>query len=59
MDGGRDRLEELRAALGCPSTGSGVRLPGFKPEGLSHLLSVETLKKEVTSIACIFLSVYR
>lgn len=29
-DVGRVRQEELRAALGCPSTGSGVGLPGFK-----------------------------
>ena len=57
-DGGRVRLEELRAALGCPSTGSGVRLPGFKLEGSQCLLSVDAFKKELTSKTFFFLAVY-
>lgn len=56
-NGGRVRLEELKAAPRCPSTGSGVGLPGLKPEGSSHLLSVETLKNELTCKASIFLPV--
>ena len=56
-NGGRVRLEELKAAPRCPGTGSGAGLPGLKPEGSSHLLSVETLKKELTCKASIFLPV--
>ena len=54
---GRVGLEGLKAAPRCPRTGSGVGLPGFKPQGSSHLLSVETLKKELMCKAFIFLPV--
>lgn len=47
-DGGRFRLEELRAAQQSPTTGFGVGLPEFKPKGSCHLFSVETLKMNLT-----------